>query len=119
MKTVLTPVKFMSAQSLGSSFAVACPTVQQGDVVGIQLNYSGSSPTGTIEIQGSVDGVNFTALYLTINGVSGSSIALPASTTPIVVDLYGSSIPNLRVVYTRTSGSGTMDGFITYKRLGS
>lgn len=118
MKTVLTPAKFMAAQSMGASFVAMCPTVQQADVVGLQLNYTGS-PQGTIEIQGSVDGVNFTALYLTVNGVSGSSIAIPANTSPIVIDLYGSSIPNLRVVYTRTSGTGSVDGFITYKRLGS
>jgi hypothetical protein len=116
-KFVLKPAQISSSQSMGASFDINCPSSLQADVVGIQLNYTGS-PVGTLEVMGSVDGINYTPLYLSINGTAGLSIAIPTFTSPIVVDLYGSSLPHLKLKYTRTSGTGVADVFFTYKRLG-
>lgn len=117
MKLVLKPVKFISAQDLSSSFTANLPSTLQVDLVGIQLNYTGS-PVGIIEVQGSLDNVNFSSMLLSVNGSSATSIAIPTNTSPIAIDLYGSAMPYLRIKYTRTSGTGSMDGFVTYKRLG-
>jgi hypothetical protein len=117
MKLVLKPVKFIAAQSMGADFTAALPSTLQVDLVGIQLNYTGS-PVGVIEVQGSLDNVNFSSLYLNVNGNPATNIAIPTNTSPIAIDLYGSAMPYLRIKYTRTSGTGSMDGFVTYKRLG-
>lgn len=116
-KFVLKPAQITSGQSMGSDFELLCPSSLQADVIGIQLNYSGT-PTGKLEVMGSVDGTNYTPLFLSINGASGLSIAIPTNASPIVIDLYGSSIPYLKLKYTRTSGTGTANVYFTYKRLG-
>lgn len=116
-KFVLKPAQIATSQSMGASFEINCPSALQADVVGIQLNYSGS-PVGTLEVMGSVDGTNYTALYLSINGSSGLSIAIPTNTSPVIIDLYGSALPYLKLKYTRTSGTGSANIFFTYKRLG-
>jgi hypothetical protein len=118
-KFVLKPAQVATSQDMGSSFEVFLPSSLQADVVGVQLNYtSGGSPVGTLEIQGSVDGDNYASLYLNINGASGLTVPIPANSSPIVVDLYGSALPFLKLKYTRASGTGTMNIFFTYKRLG-
>lgn len=89
------------------------------DNVGIQLNWTGT-PTGTFDFQVSVDHKEDS------NGVvmeEGNWVSIPL-TTPITaagspdsayVDFNQLSAAYMRVVYTKTSGSGTLDGFIAAK----
>lgn len=120
MKAVLAPKHFISAQSMGASFNTPAFDVTQADNIAIQLNYdTGSSPVGSFQAQVSLDQANWVALPLSIGGAAAAStIPIPGSTSPILIDLFGNSYPYLRIVYTRTSGTATVDGYITYKRLG-
>lgn len=92
-----------------------------GDNVGIQLNFTGT-PEGTFEVQVSIDHMQ------DMNGnvsVAGNWIPLTFSSVPsatgsadeIYLDMNQLSAPWLRVVYTRSAGSGTLNAFVTYKRL--
>lgn len=116
MKAVLAPDHFIVAASLAAGYTSPAMGVMQADIIGLQLNYTGA-PVGTFQIQASLDQVNWTALYLTVNGTVTNSIAVPANTSPIFVDMYGSSAPFIRVVYAGT-GASTLDGYLTYKRIG-
>lgn len=116
MKAVLYPDHFIVAASIAAGYTSPSMTVIQSDIIGLQLNYTGA-PVGSFSVQASLDNVNFTPLYLTVNGTSMNSIPVPANSSPIFIDMYGSSAPYIRVVYTGT-GASTLDGYLTYKRIG-
>lgn len=128
MKTVLVPAHVLVAQSMATSFNTNAMAIEQADVVGIQMNYSGS-PVGTLALQGSIDHAqdqfgnitnagNWTSLYVTVNGTLTNAIAIPANTSPILIDTSLSSLPYFRLSYTAISGTGSADVYLTSKRLG-
>lgn len=117
MKLVLAPNHFLIAQSTASNFTSSVVNMLEKDVAAIQINYTGA-PSGTLAVRGSVDGVNYANVYVSVNGAPPSAtIAVPANASPILIDLVGTSIPNLEIVWTG-SGAGTMDGYTSTKRLG-
>lgn len=104
-----------------SSLTSTVTNIQYLDNVCIQLNFTGT-PTGTFEVQVSLDHAqdsngnvtvagNWTALTLDPSpSASGSG-----STT--FIDINQTSAPWIRVVYTKTSGTGTLNAFIGAKVL--
>lgn len=91
------------------------------DNVCVQLNFTGT-PTGTFEVQVSLDHAqdqngnvsvagNWTALTLS------PSPAATGSASTIFIDMNQLSAPWIRVVYTRTSGSGTLNAYIGAKMI--
>lgn len=118
MKAVSAPNHLVVAQSIATTYTSPIITCLQDDVVGIQLNYTGS-PVGALAIQGSLDQTNWAALPVSVNGGSAVlTIAIPGASSPILIDMASGSLPYLRVVYTASSGSGTLDMFVTSKRIG-
>lgn len=117
MKAVRNPQKFISAHALTGSFVSASQDVLEVDVTTIQLNYTGS-PVGSFSVLCSLDNVNFAPLYFSVNGTGGTSVAVPSNTSPIFIDLYGGGFKYLQISYAFTSGSGSVDGYISGKRLG-
>ena len=110
------------------SITSAVTSIQWLDNVGIQLNFSGS-PVGTFAVQVSADYAQDTEgnvqnpghwipLVLTyfISGGFTSDTSVPTSVgSPIYLDLNQLSAPWIRVVYTKGSGTGTLNAFITAK----
>lgn len=107
----------MSAATVTSGVA----DIRIFDNVGMQINFTGT-PTGTFAVQGSVDYLadafnpavvknagNWTALTL-----SPSPVASGAAST-ILLDLNQLSFPYIRVVYTKTSGTGTLNVYVSGK----
>lgn len=117
MKAVQAPVILVSAQSLGASFTSSTINVIETDVLGLQLNYTGS-PVGTLEVQASQDNVNFATLPLSVAGTLVTSLTLPTDPSPLLLDIVSGSLSYVRVVYTRTSGSGSITIYTSKKRLG-
>lgn len=109
---LLQPFKLVSAASMGASVTSPPVEVKLQDNVGFQMNWTGS-PVGTFSFQVSMD-------YLAdTNGNvvnAGNWITLPvtpaitAAGVPDVayVDLNQISATYARVVYTRTSGTGSL-----------
>lgn len=87
------------------------------DNIGIQLNFTGA-PVGAFDIQVSID-------YDKDKGIPGTWLSLPLTPAPsaagapgsIYLDLNQLSAPFIRVVYTKTSGTGTLNSFISGKML--
>lgn len=115
----------MSASSITSTVT----SIQWLDNIGIQFNWSGS-PVGSFAIQVSADyaqdaqGVvtnagHWTPLvftYLSAPNTFTSATSIPTSVgSPIYLDINQLSAPWIRMVYTKTSGSGTLNAFITAK----
>lgn len=118
MKAVLYPYQFLPSTSLGSSsFNSSIIVAIESDVAGIQLNYTGA-PVGSFAVQCSLDQVNWVDMRVNVNGTAATSIPIPASTSPIFIDLIQTAASYLRIAYTRTSGTGSVTGYVTYKRLG-
>jgi hypothetical protein len=111
-----------------ASITSAVTNIQWLDNIGIQLNWTGS-PVGDFAVQISADyaqdqegNVTSTGNWvpLTLTYLSGASMTTATSIpttvgSPIYLDLNQLSAPWIRVVYTKASGTGTLNGFITAK----
>lgn len=108
-KNVLPPYKSLSAGDLSQATVTSAATNIEGyDNVAIQINATGS-PTGTFAVQASVDAVNWVDIDLP------STPTLTGSADEILVNMTGLAFPYLRTVYTRSSGSGSADVWVTGK----
>jgi hypothetical protein len=93
--------------------------VQYLDNISIQLNFTGT-PTGTFAVQVSNDyltdgfGVVTNAGLWVDLPLTGSPVASGAA-DQIMIDINQIPMPNVRVVYTRTGGTGALDMYITGK----
>jgi hypothetical protein len=104
---------------MGASFTSPVTNIQFLDHVCIQLNFTGT-PAGTFDVQVSAD--YFQDSQGNVQN-PGNWISLPLSPTPaaagapnnIMIELFEMSEPFVRVVYTRTSGTGTFDMYIGAK----
>lgn len=117
-------------ESMVSNIISPITDLQFLDNIGIQLDFSGA-PVGNFQVQvsadysqdlnGNVQEVgSWVPLILTyFNGVSfTSSPNVPTSVgSPIYLDLNQLSAPFIRVAYYATSGSGTLNAYITAKMI--
>lgn len=118
----------MSTASLTSTVT----NIQYLDDIGYQFNWTGS-PVGNFQLQVSADYAqdgmsppnvtnagNWVPLTFTYwDGsmfVTGTSIPTTVG-SPIYIDLALLSAPWIRAVYTKVSGSGTLDAFVTAKQI--
>lgn len=116
----------MSQASITSSTT----DIQFLDNIGIQLNWTGA-PVGNFQVQVSADhnqdlsgNVSSSGNWIPVivSYWTGSAVAtgvsIPTSVgSPIYLDLNQLSSPYIRIVYARTSGSGTLNAFITAKEI--
>jgi len=86
-----------------ASITSASFTVQHTPIVCIELAWSGATPVGTLQLQGSVSGVNWFNV--------GSTVAVSGNTGAAQVTDANAGYLFARVVYTRTSGTGTLQGY--------
>jgi hypothetical protein len=116
---LLNPVHIVVAQSMTGNITSAAVEVKQQDNIGVQLNWTGT-PTGTFGVQVSMDYYqdlegnivnpgNWTALPL------NPAILATGSPNTAYIDLNQLSTPYVRVTYTATSGTGTLDAFVNGK----
>jgi hypothetical protein len=111
-KNALYPTKQVTGASLGADYAGPSINVQYLDNIYFALNFGGN-PTGTFAIQGSGDGgLTWQNIRLLTSPVAAGA---PDS---IGIEINQAPMPILRVAYTRISGTGTMDIWITAKAFG-
>lgn len=119
------PIHLQTDVSMATSLTSNPVPIMYEDSVSIQLNYTGV-PVGTFQVQGSLDYAPVGGLYAP-TGNSGNWANLTLSPVPtasgaadvILLDLYALSFPYIRVVYTRTSGTGVLNTYVACKKLGS
>lgn len=87
-----------SGGSISANFTSDSWSTEDADKYVLQLVFSGSSPTGTFALQGSVDGTTWTTVTTQAVSADGS----------ILWESGLCAIPIIRVIYTRTSGTGTV-----------
>lgn len=99
----------------------AVSNIQFLDDIGIQLNFTGT-PTGTFAVQVSIDYAQDSQGVVTN---AGNWIGITLSPAPVAsgsadqifIDIQQISAPWIRVVYTKTSGTGTLNGYISAKAI--
>lgn len=96
----------------GTATITSTPTnIQNLDNVGIQVSWTGT-PTGTISVLCSVDGVQYDSLTFT------PTLAQPAgSAGSYLINLNQLPFPMVEVQYTNTSGTGVFNASIFGKDL--
>lgn len=83
------------------------------DNIGYLVEWVGSSPEGeiTVEVQSGPSG------WLPLD--FGSTIAVSGNTGNLIINVNQSPFENLRLVYTATSGSGTLNVTLSSKSVGA
>lgn len=110
-KNVLKPIILLAGGDLSQATVTSSALQMQFlDNVSLQLNGTGT-PTGTFDLQGSLDQTNWVSITLP------SAAAFAGSATSILMDLNQLSFPYIRIVYTRTSGSGTLTIYASGKEV--
>lgn len=101
-KNALLPITIISAGTMAGDLTSTVVPIQWEDNIAVQLVWTGT-PTGTLAVQVSMDEVTWTAIPFdpVITQPAGSSGAC-------FICLNQLASPFLRVIYTRSSGTGTL-----------
>lgn len=107
------PIELLNVVLINASVATnhtsAIIDVKEALSMAVQTSWSGSSPLGTLVIQGSCDGTVFTTL-------SGGSVSITGSSGSNLLNVVEKGITHIQAVYTTTSGTGTVLVTINAKR---
>lgn len=109
-KNVLIPFSIITSGDMSGDLTSTVSNIQYMDNIGIQLVWTGT-PTGDFTVDVSVDQVTWTSLTLS------PSPAATGAADNIYIDVNQISAPYIRVTYTATSGSGTLNAKITGKMI--
>ena len=120
-KNQLTKFQNITNAAMTGNITSPATAIHFMDNIGVQLNFTGT-PTGTFQVQVSIDYMQDQEGNIQNPG-NWIPILLPqpavASGGPgfIYIDLNELSSPWVRVVYVFTSGTGTLNSFITGKEI--
>lgn len=114
------PHKVINAVSMAASITSEVTIIDNKTIIGYDVSWSGSTPVGTMSVQvsnsysldpdGSVrDSGSWTTLTLS------SSTAVSGNTGNGFIDIDITGAYAIRLVYTRVSGTGTMNAYVTSK----
>lgn len=113
-KKVITPNTPVIANGDMSGNLTATPTtIQFMDNVCYQCNFTGS-PVGVFNVQVSNDGVN----WATIVPPAPNAAGFPTSAgSPVIIDVNQTSAAKSRLVYTASSGTGSLTVLVSGKEV--
>jgi hypothetical protein len=109
-RNFLNPFQLVSAGDMSATITSARVDIRYLDNISVQLNFTGS-PTGTFDVLGSIDGINYIALTIS------PALAATGSGGQLLVDLNQLSVPFIKVRYNFTSGSGSLDVWVSGKEV--
>ncbi len=120
-KNVLFPYKLLTNNTMGATVATTPTHIAFLDDIAIQIDFTTSDAVGTFDVQGSCDYVKGDAENAAVTGnwiSMGLSIASAASAdNHILINMATLAFPWIRVVYTRSSGTGVLNVTITGKEI--
>lgn len=119
-KNILEAFDMLSAASMVSSQTQATPTyVKNLDRASILVEWTGTSPVGTLEVQAQNirEPVGAASAWETVD--MGAPITISGNTGSHTLIFNSLPFTRLRLVYTRTSGTGTLNAIILGKTEGS
>lgn len=127
-KNTLLSYEILTGANAAGNLVSAVTNIQRLDNVGIQVHVASGTPTGTVQVQISADYEQDTEGNVLVVG-NWINLKQPDNTTLVAqvitagspaqtyFDLTQLSCPWIRITYTASSGSGTLNAFITAKAL--
>ena len=120
-KSNLQSYQSLTNGSMAGNLTTAVTNIAFQDNIGIQLNFTGT-PTGSFAVQVSADykqdaNGNVTNVGNWVTLVLPTAAAAAGAANTIYIDLNQLSAPWIRVVYTASSGAGTLNTFVTAKQV--
>jgi len=109
-KNVLPRYTIFNNASLESDLISPTTNIEFLDNIAIGLKWTTSDAIGTFYVEISMDGENWVP-------VEGVSIAVAGSTDHALLELVFMAAPLIRVTYDRTSGTGSVLGYISAKMI--
>lgn len=108
-KNVLFPYQIISNQVMSADITSLVTDIRYLDNISIQVQWNGS-PTGSIDVQGSLDYFQDTNGNVTNPGhwTGGIATASTAGGSPILMNLDQLAFPFIRVVYTHGASDATL-----------
>lgn len=97
---LVTDKKTIDAGDMSANITGTTIDISMIEHVAHQIIWSGTSPVGTITIQGSLDSSNFSTI---------STTAVAANTGSVLTNIPSVGYPYIRATYTATSGVGTLN----------
>lgn len=107
-----------STGSMAASITSAPTLLQSLTMVNYEVTWAGSSPVGTISVEasndcvvsadGGVTGGTWVPIPLDLSGVEVTAIPLSGNSGSGMIDIDGLGAYACRLVYTRSSGTGTL-----------
>ncbi len=121
-KNVIQPIKIADATSLGASFNSSPVNIQYLDRVSIAINATATagSANGTFALQGRVSpssGVQAGPAAEWGPLDIGGAITLTGADKNVLIDVIATGYVELRVIYTRSSGTGSVTIYVSAKEV--
>jgi hypothetical protein len=99
--------RLVNGQAISGNFVSDPTVIKYVDRCGLRIVFDGTL-TGVPSLEGSVDGQTFTDLNLNLEPMTANS-------HEYVIDMTQTALHSVRVAYTHTSGSGTLNVWIAGK----
>jgi len=105
---ILFNLKIIDAGSMASATLTSqIIDISEVSCFAVQSVWDGATPIGTISYQASLDGTNFTEI---------SNASVSGNTGSLLLNVVNPGYVSFRTVYTKTSGSGTLNIRMSAKR---
>ncbi len=125
-RTTLRPTTVIDGGDMAATSVTSSATLLQSvTMVNYQVTWTGSTPVGTLAVEasndcvvsatGGVSGGTWNPVPLDLAGVSVSTIPVTGNTGKGMIDIDGIAAYALRLVYTKSSGTGTINAIVTGK----
>lgn len=125
-RPIFSPASVITNGDMSGSITSKVTIIQNLSMVSYGLSWSGTSPVGTAQVQVSNDYATnaagqvsnagtWTTLILSVSGVPSSTIPVSGSPGNAFIDIDQIAAYAIRLVYTRASGSGTLQAVINGK----
>ncbi len=105
-----TPYHFIAAGSMAADYTSPAIYIGLVDTVGLQINFAGSTPTGIFQVLVSVDNVNYNVQPL-VDEEGAAYVPAAAGDGSLCLDLP-LPYPYMKLFFDRTSGTGTLEGYV-------
>lgn len=120
-KNALLKFQNINAGDMSANITSVVTNIQFLDNVGVELDWTGT-PTGTVNVQVSVSYAqdaegNVTNAGTWNNVALNPSISIAGSAGSQYIDLNQLAAPWVRIVYTFSSGTGALNGYISAKEI--
>lgn len=125
-RTSLRPQTVLTAGSMAGNL-ISSPTVLQSlTKASYTLSWSGTSPVGTVSIQGSNDyslnpngtvlnSGTWNTLTLSVSGVPSTTVSISGNTGSGAIDVLETALYAIRLIYTAASGTGSLTAIFNGK----